>query len=657
MVRAQIRARGIEDEAVLNAMRTVPREEFVPAHLRDFAYNDSALPIEADQTISQPLIVAEMLAALEVGEDDRVLDVGTGSGYAAAVLSRMVAEVFSVERHEELVEIARARFRRLGYRNIAVLFSDGTLGWPEHAPYDGIQVAAAGPDVPLALREQLAIGAHLVIPVGAKPRLQELVRVTRTGENEYGRKRLGAVQFVPLVGVEGWADDGVAAREAERAPTRPTAEAAEEELDIMTAGAAEPFGAIDEANLEPLLDRIGDSRVVLLGEATHGTAEFYRMRAKITRALIERSGFRIVAVEADWPDAARIDTYVRGLRTSPADWQAFSRFPSWMWRNREVRQFVDWLHTYNQQLNDPSAMTGFFGIDLYSLYTSIASVLDYLEEVDPDAAAIARDRYRCLTPWEGDPAAYGAAATHGGYVGCEEDVVATLTNMLESRLEYQYADGRRFLDAVQNARLVANAESYYRLMYHGSRESWNLRDRHMFDTLRALMDFEGPEARAVVWAHNSHIGDATATEMGRRGEHNIGQLCRHEFGSDAYLVGFGTDRGTVAAASNWDAPMEVMEVRPSHPGSYERICHDSGVERFMLDLRRDRPVRAALSTVRLERAIGVIYRPRTERASHYFEAALPRQFDEYIWFDETAAVEPLDTTEMKGMEDTYPFGL
>jgi erythromycin esterase-like protein len=433
-------------------------------------------------------------------------------------------------------------------------------------------------------------------------------------------------------------------------------------LPAAIAAAAEPFGSIEEADLGPLLDRIGDARVVLLGEASHGTSEFYRLRARITRALVEERGFRIVALEADWPDAARLDHYVRDLPAEPPPERPFQRFPSWMWANREFLELVHALRRFNEGLPspDPAAAVGIYGLDLYSLYASIAAVLQYLEDVDPEAARVARERYSCLTPWEGDPATYGLAAVSGRYRECEDDVVAALQDLLDRRLRYAAADGHRFLDAIQNARLVASAERYYRTMYRGSRESWNLRDGHMFETLETLLDFRGPDARAVVWAHNSHLGDASATEMGARGEHNLGQLCRQELGRGAYLVGFGTDRGTVAAAADWGGEMEVMAVRPSHPQSYERLCHESGTERFFLPLRQDTAdpgLRDGLLEPRLERAIGVIYRPQTERQSHYFRASLPRQFDEYVWLDETSAVAPLGRAEREGMPDTYPFGL
>ncbi|MCB1035878.1 MAG: erythromycin esterase family protein, partial [Acidobacteria bacterium] len=405
------------------------------------------------------------------------------------------------------------------------------------------------------------------------------------------------------------------------------------------------------------MERIGGARVVLLGEATHGTSEFYRMRERITRELIEHKGFNIVAAEADWPDAARIDHYVRDRQVPASEWQAFARFPTWMWRNREVQGFVEWLRGRNLSLPFEQRVR-FAGLDLYGLYNSIDAVLQYLDEVDPEAAKVARERYGCLTPWQRDPAAYGRAALTGAYKSCEDDVVRMLSDLFAQRMDALRRDDEELFDAVQNARLIASAEAYYRIMYYGSHESWNLRDQHMFDTLQALLEFGGPDAKAVIWEHNSHVGNAEATEMSARGEFNVGQLCRKHFGSKAYLVGFGTDRGEVACASFWDGPTEIKRVRPSREGSYERLCHDAAVPRFTLGLRRHREgLRRDLSEPRLERAIGVIYRPETELASHYFHAILPEQFDEYVWFDHTIAVQPLAVRELEGLPETYPFGL
>jgi protein-L-isoaspartate(D-aspartate) O-methyltransferase len=655
MVERQVARRGVRSGPVLVAMRAVPREAFLPEPLREFAYEDSPLPIAEGQTISQPYIVALMTEALELKGGEDVLEIGTGSGYAAAVLSRIAGNVYTVERIGQLAEKAASVLATLGYANVHVLHADGTRGWSDHAPYDAIVVAAGGPDVPESLKAQLKIGGRLVIPVGIDRRVQELLRVTRVSQHEYRTEDIADVRFVPLVGEEGWALEEGRSVAPSRRSAIPMPDAALAQAIVTS---CESFDAIAAADLEPLLCRIGDARVVLLGEATHGTAEFYRMRERISRALIERKGFTFVAIEGDWPDAARVDHYVRHAEYPPSEWTAFARFPVWMWRNQEVREFVDWLRGRNAAFRAEDRVA-FHGLDLYSLYNSMRSVLNYLDQVDPGSAQVARERYGCLTPWQSDPATYGHAALTGAYQSCEREVVTTLLDLMHKRRAYAEHDGERFLDAVQNARLVANAERYYRTMYYGSRASWNLRDGHMFETLKTLLDFHGAASKAIVWAHNSHVGDSAATEMASRGEYNIGHLCRQEFGNAAYSIGFGTHRGLVAAASDWDGPMEVKAVRPSLPGSYERLCHDAGVPGFLLPMRSPRlaAVTDGLLTPRLERAIGVIYRPKTELESHYFQAVLPHQFDEYVWFDETHAVSPLRTDQLDGLPDTYPFGV
>ena len=655
MVDRQIAGRGISDERLLKAFRTVPREAFVPADLVEFAYRDAPLPIGEEQTISQPYIVAVTIEALGLKGHERVLEIGTGSGYAAAVLSRLAKDVFTVERRESLATEARERLAQLAYANVHVLQGDGTLGWSEHAPYDAIAVAAGGPQVPKALLAQLAPGGRLVIPVGPDESSQTLVRVTRVGPADFREEPLTQVRFVPLVGEQGWP-------EKERGFYAPGKSSQNASVAKLIREAAEPLQSIDSSSIDALLDRIGDARLVLLGESTHGTSEFYRMRARITKELIERRGFNFVAVEADWPDAARVDDYVLGgPPRSKVDFTPFSRFPTWMWRNQEVHTFVAWLRGRNLEQGDRAGRVGFHGLDLYSLFTSIAAVLAYLDGVDPDAAKVARSRYGALTPWQKDPAAYGRAVLVGRYSSSETAVVAMLGDMLGRRLEYAQKDGERFFDASQNARVVANAERYYRAMYYSSATSWNLRDTHMFETLQSLLTFYGPNSRGVVWAHNSHVGNATATEMSTRGELNVGQLCRAAFHDGAYIIGFGTDHGTVAAASNWDEPMQRMRVRSAHLDSYEHLFHESVLPAFTLPLREPvrRAIRDELLPPRLERAIGVIYRPDTELASHYFYASLPHQFDEFVWFDETSAVAPLpvNRSPSEGLPGTYPFGL
>jgi protein-L-isoaspartate(D-aspartate) O-methyltransferase len=649
MVERQLEARGIGNAHVLAAMAEVPRERFVPARLAEFAYEDGPLPIGEEQTISQPYIVALMIEAADLAPGDRVLEVGAGSGYAAAVMSRIAGEVYAIERHATLARSAQERVLALSYDNVAVLAGDGSLGLPEHAPYDAILVAAGGDQVPGPLKRQLAIGGRLVVPVGGES-LQSLLCVTRTGEDEWTEHDLGGVRFVPLIGAHGRWEDGNRAASNHR-PAR------ELSLPECIAEAAEPLPDPDrDDHFAEWFDRYADRRVVLLGEASHGTHEFYAARAAITRRFVERHGFTIVAVEADWPDAAAIDRYVRHRPHRAGAPPPFERFPTWMWRNTVVERLVHDLRALNAG-REPERMAGFYGLDIYNMSGSIEAVLAYLDERDPEAAAVARERYGCLTPWQAEPETYGRAVLTRGYAECEAEVIAQCRDLLERALE----DGEGMFGAAMNARLVASAERYYRIMYYGGAESWNLRDSHMAETLEHLLEEKGANSKALVWAHNSHIGDARATEMGRvRAEHNIGQLVRERWGGEAALIGFGTHTGTVTAADDWDSPRKTKRVLPSRSDSYERACHDSGLARFLLDLApgKHEALRRRLSEPRLERFIGVIYRPETERWSHYSEAVLPEQFDAFAWFDETSALEALGPQEPDaGLPETYPFGV
>jgi erythromycin esterase-like protein len=421
--------------------------------------------------------------------------------------------------------------------------------------------------------------------------------------------------------------------------------------------AAELLPPAEAPDFADAFERFGDARVVLLGEATHGSHEFYAARAAITRRLVERHGFNLIAVEGDWPDIARLDAYARHRAPRPRRGEPFLRFPTWMWRNEEMLAFVDWLRGHNASLAE-DRRAGLHGLDVYSLSESIHAVIAYLDTHDPAAAAEARRRYACLTPWQDEPQHYGRAVEYGALAGCEASIVAQLQSLLAGRMAYIGEDGEAFFDAEQNARIVRGAEQYYRAMYRGAAASWNLRDRHMFDTLLRLMAHR-EDARAVIWAHNSHVGNAAATAMGWRGEFNIGELVRAAFGDQAVLIGFGTDRGTVAAASDWGADMRVMQVRPARDDSWEGAFRRTGYARSLTDWRghTGKDLVELLSQTLLERAIGVVYRPETERASHYFEAVLADQFDAFVWFEETRAVAPLGHERPHGAPETWPFGL
>jgi erythromycin esterase-like protein len=433
---------------------------------------------------------------------------------------------------------------------------------------------------------------------------------------------------------------------------------------------AQPLTGAPE-DYDALLERIGDARFVLIGEASHGTGDFYRERAEITKRLIIEKEFTAVAAEADWPDAYRVNRYVRGAGDDPdadAALGDFARFPQWMWRNTVMLEFVEWLREHNASVKSDAAKTGFYGLDLYSLHASMAEVISYLQTIDPEAAARARKRYECFDHFGVDPQVYGYITSMGTAEPCEDEAVDQLVELQRRAVELARQDGQIAEDelffAEQNARLAVNAEAYYRSMFRGRESSWNLRDRHMAETLDALvahLDHHGHRSKVVVWAHNSHLGDARATRMGSEGELNLGQLVRETHGRESFLIGFSTYSGTVTAASDWDGPAERKHVRPGLRGSYEELLHEVAaageMERFGLDLRSD-PLASHLREPRLQRAIGVIYRPETERLSHYFEARLADQFDAMLHFDETTALTPLERTagwEAGELPETYPF--
>ncbi len=428
-------------------------------------------------------------------------------------------------------------------------------------------------------------------------------------------------------------------------------------------------------SFDSLLDHIGDASIVLLGEASHGTREFYRLRSVITRRLITDLHFNAIAVEADWPDALRISRYIQHASADTSAEQAlgsFQRFPRWMWRNTEVLALVRWLHMYNQSISQTTARVGFFGIDIYSLRKSMEAVIHYLERVDPAAAQRARARYSCFDHLAEDPQRYGYATTFGMKEDCQEEVIQQLVAMTTEAERYLAQDGRAASDelfyAQQNARVAQNAESYYRAMFSGRDESWNVRDTHMLETVEALRQYIGTRnadpahpAKLIIWAHNSHIGDARATEMGVHGQLNLGQLVRQQYDTQqTYLLGFTTHAGTVTAASDWDGHTESKLVRPSIDGSVERLFHETGLGDFFLPIRQSDAAQSLLQQRRLERAIGVIYLPHSERVSHYFHAYPARQFDALIHIDHTTAVQPLDHSDHwlhEEVPDTYPSGM
>ena len=425
---------------------------------------------------------------------------------------------------------------------------------------------------------------------------------------------------------------------------------------------------------ETLDELIGDARIVLIGESSHGTHEFYEARAEITKWLIEEKGFCAVAAEADWPDAYRVNRYVRGLgedKSADEALSGFERFPAWMWRNTVVRDFVDWLRARNRrQESHGQRQAGFYGLDLYSLHRSMHEVITYLDKIDPKAAARARERYACFDHASADDGqAYGFSAAFGAGPSCENQAIEQLVEFQRNALAYARRDGLLAEDelfyAQQNAHTVRNAEVYYRAMFSGRVTSWNLRDKHMAQTLEALLKHLGrhgdvPSARIVVWAHNSHVGDARATEVWADGQLTLGQLVRQRYGDQSRLIGFSTYGGTVTAASEWGGVAERKAVRPALNGSIEELLHETGKSAILVSTRISPEAADPLSVVRLGRAIGVIYQPATERQSHYFHVRPADQFDAMIHIDRTRALEPLEPTSLwiaGETPETYPTGL
>ncbi|QJR80160.1 protein-L-isoaspartate(D-aspartate) O-methyltransferase [Alteromonas pelagimontana] len=660
MVERQIARRGITDQNVLHAMQTVPRDAFIPEDESNLAFEDTAVRIAEGQTVSQPYIVAKMAELAELTSSDTVLEVGTGSGYGAAVLGRIAKHVYSIERHASLAANARQTLARLGYANVTIVEGDGTYGLPEQAPFDAIVVTAAAPTIVLQLQQQLTEGGRLIIPVGTADS-QELLQIRRTSEDSFTTTSFGAVRFVPLIGDFGWQGNNNVppAEPPESSSTASKISPQKSPVELLKSQAIS-LPDPTSADFGEHFEHLADAKVVLLGEASHGTAEFYQARAAITDFLVQEHGFNIVALEADWPDVAVVDGYIRNRKVPHIGQPSFSRFPEWMWRNEQFREFVNQLRQRNEQRVDKRKVA-MYGLDLYSMQASLHAVIDYLTTTKPELADIAQDCYSCFEPWLADPASYGHSVTSAEFTGCEKQAVDMLIKLLNEREGFNDSgnDGDEFLDVIRNAMTVARAEEYYRAMYRGSAESWNLRDSHMFDTLKAIMNSRGSSAKAIVWAHNSHIGDGRATEMGKlHGQLNLGQLCREAFGDQARLVGFGTAEGTVAASRYWGGKMEVKTVRPPIDDSIEKVWQKTGLHCAYLNKdNADTALLQALSKPYLERAIGVIYRPETERASHYFETSVANQFDDYIWIADTHAVTPLAHIKEHGGSDTFPFGV
>lgn len=639
-IQNQLKDKGIKNQLLLDAFKNIPTTLFLSKELYPYTFANTTIEDEIIKVEPRIFAVAKMLENLKIKKGDKILAIGLDSVYVMAILSRICKEVYTVEPNESYAEWALEVLKNINITNVFIAVGDNKQGWKENAPFDSILITSEFEEVSTQLKKQLKIGGRLLVPIGPDWAHIIFEIIERVSETDYNVKKLKDNFFIPNPKI---------------LPEIGTQDFPEKEIVDEINKRAHPFSSIKEYPIDKLLERIGDAQVVLLGEASHGTSEFYLTRQEITKALIEKKGFNFVCAEADWSDAEQINAYVKNQQTQK-DWIPFTRFPQWMWKNKEVLNFVEWLKEYNA-LNKNK--TGFYGLDLYGLENSIELVINYLEGIDGDLANLAKSRYACIRPYMTDPAVYGKMVVSHQLESCEKEVLKMLVDLLKNKNKLNHSP--EYFYAYQNANVVVDAERYYKAMYYGSAESWNLRDFHMFYTLKSLLSYFGPQTKAIVWAHNSHIGNALATEMYSRGEINIGHLCKEHFGDKSYHIGFGTHTGTVAAAHNWGNAMNVIKVSNSLPKSYENLCHKTQIDSFTLPLREKfsgQKLRELLSAPKLERAIGVIYRPETERQSHYFQAVLPSQFDEYIFYNESQAVTPITQTNVSPkLLESHPFGI
>ncbi len=635
----QLEDKGISNKLLLEAFQDIPEAFFLSETLHPYFYEDVRIEKSLEKTEPRVIVVARMLEQLKIKEEDKILITGVDSIYILVVLSKIYKNVYNIETNETYANWATEVLKAVEINNVHIKTDNPEIGWKEEGPFNAILIASAFKEIPNTIKKQLAIGAKLIAPVGPDWAHVLLEVTKRVSENDYVSKALRDNYYIPnpkilpKISKETYTETEII-----------------DEIGINSI----PFKTIKKFPMDGLLERIGNAKVVLLGEASHGTSEFYLTRQEITKALIEKKGFNFVCAEADWSDAEQINNYVKNEYTAQ-NWLPFARFPEWMWKNKEVLDFVEWLKKYNAKRNNT---IGFYGLDLYGLENSIDLVINYLQKIDPELAKIAKNRYACITPYMSNPTVYGKLVTTNTLESCEKDVIDMLFDLLKNKNKLNHT--KEYFYAYQNATVVVDAERYYKAMYYGSAESWNLRDFHMFYTLKSLLSFFGKDSKTVVWAHNSHIGNALATEMYARGEINIGHLCKEHFGSKSYHIGFGTNTGTVAASKNWGEKMNKMPIKDAVDNSYENLCNKTNVSNFTLPLREEhteKKLRDFLSVPRLQRAIGVVYKPETELRSHYYKSILPYQFDEYIWFNKTKAITPLETkTSITKLIDIHPFG-
>jgi len=504
----QLRNKGIKNSLVLKAFQDIPKAYFLSK--KEFPYSED-LTVENSSEYVEPRIitVAHILDQLDIERGKRVLALGIDSVYILAILSKIYKTVYNIETNEAYTKWSKQVLKNLNIANVHIKVADEQLGWQEHAPFDAIVIASEMEDISDDLKNQLKIGGKLIAPVG--PDWAHIIteKIERISETHFTTEKLRSNYFIPNPKV---------------IPEIGTQQYSEKEIVSEIKSKATAFDTIHDLSMDELLNRIGDVKVVLMGEASHGTSEFYMMRQEITKALIEKKGFNMVCAEADWSDAEQINDYVKNSHM-PKDWMPFNRFPQWMWRNKEVLSFIEWLKDYNASHKNKA---GFYGLDLYGLENSIDLVINYLKNVDPEMADLAKNRYGCISPYMSDPSIYGKLVLSNKLESCEADVLKMLVDLLKNKSKLNHSD--EYFYTYQNATVVVDAERYYKAMYYGSAESWNLRDFHMFHVLQSLLSYFGKGAKAIVWAHNSHIGNALATEMYSRGEINIGHLSKEYFG-------------------------------------------------------------------------------------------------------------------------------
>jgi erythromycin esterase len=440
-----------------------------------------------------------------------------------------------------------------------------------------------------------------------------------------------------------------------------TKEAPVDETEIVNAIDKSSYRLQSKADLEPLFDRIGDARIVMLGEASHGTHEYYTWRAQISKRLIEEKGFNFIAVEGDWPDCYRLNRFIKGYET---DYKSafkvlheFNRWPTWMWANWEIAALAEWMQKHNTGL-PANKKAGFFGLDVYSLWESMDYIMQYLKKTDPGALKVAEEAYRCFEPYRKDEGRSYATASRFVSKLCQTEVVDMLKE-IQRKLPQYNSDHENVFSAEQNAIVSVNAEKYYRAMIEGGPNSWNIRDRHMAETLNRLLTFHGPNSKAIIWEHNTHIGDARATDMADEGMFNIGELARMQHrDKGVVLVGFGSYQGTVMAGSSWGAPMQAMQMPDARKGSWEYLLHKVDDENKLLLMDDFADNDMIMDNHIGHRAIGVVYNPEHERYGNYVPTILPLRYDAFIYLDKTKALHPLHIKpDGQQVPETYPFGV